>query len=51
MPVLHDALSSENVAANVRDLSPPQSPLCGRVEAWGEGKEIARETYSITSFV
>ena len=38
VPVLHDALSCENVAANVRDLSPPQSPLLGRVEAWGEGK-------------
>ena len=37
VPVLHDALCG-NVAANVRDLSPPQSPLCGRVEAWGEGK-------------
>ena len=44
VPLLHDALSRENVAANVRDLSPPQSPLCGRVEAWGQGKEIARET-------
>ena len=37
VPVLHDAFCG-NVAANVRDLSPPQSPLCGRVEAWGEGK-------------
>lgn len=37
VPVLHDALCG-NVAANVRDLSPPESPLCGLVEAWGEGK-------------
>ena len=37
VPVLHDAFCG-NVAANARDLSPPQSPLLGRVEAWGEGK-------------
>ena len=37
VPVLHHAFCG-NVAANVRDLSPPQSPLLGRVEAWGEGK-------------
>lgn len=35
-----------NVAANVRDISPPQSPLCGRAEAWGEGKMV-HHTFTI----